>query len=155
MSVYHSMEAGSVPGMRDRATGPKTIYNFGLSGGTSRALNATEAQAEVGRITDLMDEALEAVREGYSRQFLEFMRERLEGFDLRNHIVVIQASMGTSGLVIVDRRTMKCTRAYNLRARGAVVGRLQEIDQFLEGSWEWSSHLDKQLLNHFTKGPKS
>jgi len=154
MSVYHSMEAGSVPGMRDRSTGPKTIYNLGIKG-TYRALNATEAMAEVGRISDLMDEALEAVREGYSRQFLEFMRQRLEGFNLSRHIVVISASMGSSGLVVFNKRTMVGTRVYALRGRGAVIDRLQEIDQFLEGSWEWSGHLDKQLLTDFNKQPTS
>lgn len=144
MSKYSRMEEGATDNQKRADTGPVTLYNRGFHG-TSRALNRTERQAETTRLQDEYDERLEKVHEGMTRKYLAFMREQLQGFNLSNHQVVIRAAMGTTCLEAIGNRGGVFVD--DMRSTLPIVKRLQELDQFLEGAWDWSHHLDGELLN--------
>jgi len=80
-----------------------------------------------------------------SRKYLAFMRAQLQGFNLSNHQIFIRAGMGISFLEAVSHNGE--TAVADMRSTLPVVQRLQEIDQLLEGKWDWAHYLDGKSLN--------
>lgn len=144
MSRYSSMEEGATDNQKRADTGPVTLYRRGYFS-THRALNHTERQAILTQLQDEYDERLEKVHEGMARKYLAFMREQLKEFNLSNHQVVIRAAMGMTCLEAIGNRGGVFVD--DMRNTLPIVKRLQELDQFLEGAWDWSHHLDGELLN--------
>lgn len=152
MSVYSHINDDIRPGLRNRPRGAVTLYHTSsMSRGSSRALNHMEMKDEGRRLNDEMEAEVERVRRRYSKRFLGFVRKQLDGFNLKRHIVVISAGMGSSCLYIFDKKTFERRLVCDLRnpsncTPGNVVDVLQEIDQYLEGQWDWASYLDKQII---------
>jgi len=139
MSKYQRMESGAVPGSLDRETGPITIYSIGYSG-ISRGLNRTERLDAMAKLDEEMDDMISAVQKQMSVKYLAFLREQLVGFNLKRHPVIICSGMGSTSLRVGDKWVS------DLRASGAVVDRLQELDQLLEGTCAWSDYLHNEVL---------
>lgn len=152
MSAYSHINDDIRPGLRNRPRGAVTLYHTSsMSRGTSRALNHMEMKDEGRRLNDEMEAEIERVRRRYSKRFLEFVRKQLDGFNLKRHVVVISAAMGSTNLCVVDKRTLKTRAVHDLRVWGErtpgnVIDVLQEIDQYLETTWDWSSYLDRQII---------
>jgi len=144
MSGYSMMEEGAADNQKRADTGPVILYRRGFHG-TSRALNRTESLQILGRLDTEYSELLEKVHHQMSRKYLAFMREQLKGFNLSNHQIFIRAGMGISYLEAVSHNGE--TAVADMRSTLPVVQRLQEIDQLLEGKWDWAHYLDGKLLN--------
>ena len=141
MSSYSMREEGATANQVQRDTGAVTLYRRGFQG-TNRALNRTERQEETKRLEEEYEERLEKVHESMARKYLALMRNQLQEFNLSNHPVVIRSSMGMTFLEVSGDPVGELPAGF-----GGAVDRLQEIDQFLENSWEWSSYLDGECLN--------
>lgn len=140
MSSYGRLEEGAVPGARDRETGPVGLYRIGFHG-TSRALNRTEREARIKEIDEEHEAAIAKVNEAAAQKYLAFMREMLAPFKTHNHVIWINAGMGSV--------SVKVGTAYvsDYRHTSPLIDRLQEIDQFIEGQWDWACCLDGERLN--------
>lgn len=152
MSRYGRIADDTRPGLRNASRGAVTLYHTSsMSRGSTRSLNYLEMNEEGRKLDDEMETQIESVRERYAKRFVEFLRKQLDGFNLKRHVVVIRAGMGVTSLQIFDKRTFTQRavgdlRRWGNRTPGDVIDVLQEIDQFLESCWDWSSYLDKQVL---------
>lgn len=142
MSNYGRMEAGAAPGARDRNTGPVGLYSVSpFRHGSSRALNRTEREAKVNALDKEMEDRIEKVRKAMSVKYLKFLRRQIAGFKTHNHVIKIIAGMGSISLKVNN------TWVSDFRRCTPLIDRLQEIDQLLEGSWDWAAYLDEAVLN--------
>lgn len=140
MSSYGRLEEGAVPGARDRETGPVGLYRIGYHG-TSRALNRTEREARVQEIEDEHDAAITKVNKATAQKYLTFLRDMLAPFQTHNHVIWISAGMGSVSVRIGT------AFASDYQRTSPVIDRLMEIDQFIEGGWDWAQYLAGEQLN--------
>lgn len=149
MSKYQNVESGSAP-FRDRTRGPVTIYSVSnMRGGTTCGLNHTERMGIFKKLDNVAEIKIETVWKTMSRLYLKELRKLLADFNLKRHDIRISAGMGATHLCIHNINNGDITNVCDLRSHGFVIDQLQEIDQLLEGSWNWSAYLNGQSLTHF------
>jgi len=142
MSSYGSVDSFDFPHIQDRKTGAKRCYSRStLRGTTSRSLNRTESLEHYEALEKELGERIEQVHREMAFKFLDFLRSQLEGFKTHRHDIWIDAGMGTTSVMVGEEF------ASEYRSTLPIVERLQEIDQLLEGRWEWVSYLEGAKLN--------
>lgn len=127
--------------MLHSTTGRIDTYNTPLFSRPSRAFNRSEQDERFQAMEATMQTRIEQVYEDMAQQFLALMREMIAPFNTQRHVITVSASMGLAA-VHIDGELME-----NYSIHTPVVARLNEIDQILEGGWEWAVYLDGARLN--------
>lgn len=151
MSKYGHVNSRDFPHHKARPSGAVVAYE-GSSfwpGQASRGYNSFEQDAmpKINKIEDEFEAKLDKLQKARATKNLAVMKAYLKKYQLRNHKVIIVSGMGSTFLMLEDVRTSKRTHVSDLSARSGVIDALQELDQFLEGTSDWSYHLDEERLN--------
>ena len=125
--------------------GPVTIYNVGnISNEASRAFNKFELLKSVEHVDKKTNAAIDRAYRNKALSMLAIMKKYIAGHAMHNHNISIDSRMGSTDIMI-DGRYLS-DMYFGDHKIPKIVLKLREIDQCMENSWEWASHLDKKYL---------